>query len=143
MMAGTVMKVSIRLLVMTVCDVFGFKVINSVDLPISFQATVNKKRDYVNGGELQAVIFRVPEGPPSKKTFVRKGELILKSGAPATILIAHGYMCNMRDVSFLRWMFPEFNTFIFDFRAHGEHTTGQVCTFGHDEAYDIIAAVKF
>ena len=102
-----------------------------------------KKSNYVNGGKMEEVVFRVLEGSNSKKTFVRRGELILKKEAPATILIAHGYMCSMRDVSFLRWMFPSFNTFVFDFRAHGERSADQVCTFGHDEAYDVIGAVKF
>ena len=31
----------------------------------------------------------------------------------------------------------------FDFRGHGKNNEGQYCTFGRDEALDVIAAVKF
>ncbi|HJZ24504.1 MAG TPA: alpha/beta hydrolase [Candidatus Babeliales bacterium] len=104
---------------------------------------ISKRNNYVVDGTLKKITFRVPESLNGKKSFVRRGELVVKPGARATVLIAHGYMCSMRDVAFLRWIFPGLNTLVFDFRAHGDHTNDQVCTFGHDEAYDVIAAVQF
>lgn len=75
----------------------------------------------------------------------RKGMLIRYPGAQATIVICHGFMCDRHDVGFLRKLFPrlKFNILTFDFRAHGEDSKDQYCTFGHDEAYDVIAAAQF
>src|SRR3990172_1855200 len=105
-------------LLVSVCGIGMYSLAIFADSLTVSPWTVSKKRSYVDSGNLHHVVFRVPEGKPSQKTFVRKGELLLREGAQATILIAHGYMCSMRDVSFLRWMFPTFNTFVFDFRAH-------------------------
>lgn len=104
---------------------------------------VSWPKNYIVGGQLKKVSFYVPQKKGSSKKFARNGELVIRPNAPATILIAHGYMCSMRDVSFLRWLFTKYNSLVFDFRAHGTKTPEQVCTFGHDEAYDVIAAVKF
>lgn len=61
----------------------------------------------------------------------------------ATVIICHGFMCSKDDVMFLRWLFPRCNTMIFDFRGHGEYTDGQCCTFGYDEAHEVIAAAGY
>lgn len=75
----------------------------------------------------------------------RQGFLVRYPNARATIVIAHGFMCDKYDVGFIRQMFPKgkYNFLSFDFRAHGEDTKGQYCTFGRDEAYDVIAAAHF
>lgn len=74
---------------------------------------------------------------------VRKGYLFRRPGAIATVIVFHGFMCDKVDVLFLCSMFKEYNVLIFDFRGHGEATQGQCCTFGSDEAYDVLAAVEF
>lgn len=75
----------------------------------------------------------------------RKGILVRHKNAVATVVLAHGYMCDKYDMGFLRNMFPygKYNFLSFDFRAHGENVKGQRCTLGRDEAYDVMAAAKF
>lgn len=91
------------------------------------------------------VIIHSPEHENSTKTIARKGVLVWFEDAVATILVAHGYMCNKYDVAFLRNLFPygKFNFLTFDFRAHGENIEGQTCTLGRDEPLDVIAAANF
>lgn len=81
----------------------------------------------------------------SSNKIARKGLLVRFKNAKATILVAHGYMCNKYDVGFLRNLFPhgQYNFLTFDFRAHGENKEGQVCTLGKHEALDVIAAAQF
>lgn len=78
-------------------------------------------------------------------TFSRYAIFVHYPDAKATVLICHGFMCNKYDVSFLRTILPvgQFNFLSFDFRAHGENTEGQWCSFGRDEAQEVIAAVDF
>jgi pimeloyl-ACP methyl ester carboxylesterase len=94
---------------------------------------------------IENVTIYAQEGPDSAKKIARKGILIRFKDAKATILVAHGFMCNKHDVGFLRNLFPygKYNFLTFDFRAHGEETKGQFCTLGRDEAYDVIGAAKF
>ncbi len=75
----------------------------------------------------------------------RNGVLVRYKNAEANIVISHGFMCDKFDVAFLREMFPrgKYNFLTYDFRAHGENRDGQMCTFGRDEALDVIAAAKF
>lgn len=100
-------------------------------------------RNYIDNGELRRVVFQTPRNTKLSQFFTRRGELVVRQNAPATVIIAHGYMCSMRDVAFLRWMFPKYNILIFDMRAHGDTTSEQICTFGRDEALDVIAAARF
>jgi pimeloyl-ACP methyl ester carboxylesterase len=83
--------------------------------------------------------------PGSAENIARKGILVRFKNAKATILVAHGFMCNKYDVGFLRNLFPygQYNFLTFDFRAHGDDKEGQVCTLGKHEALDVIAAAKF
>ncbi len=78
-------------------------------------------------------------------TIMRKGFLLKKPQARATVLVCHGFMCDKFDAAFLRMIFPMCcNVMTFDFRAHGENVTQQqYCTFGRDEAHDVIAAVNY
>lgn len=79
----------------------------------------------------------------SSEVVSRKALLIRRDNAKANILMSHGFMCNKFDVGFLRSLFgPEYNFLVYDFRAHGEQTEGQTCTFGQDEALDVIAAAN-
>ncbi len=81
----------------------------------------------------------------SDTLIARKGILVKYPNAKATVVICHGFMCDKFDVGFVRQMFPKgsFNFLSFDFRAHGENTEGQCCTFGRDEALDVQAAAAY
>ena len=110
----------------------------------AFEQKAGKKGlKYVTDGSLEYVRFPVQESLFSEKTFMRRGILIKRQKAKATVLVCHGYMCDKYDVSFLHVMFKDYNSVGFDFRAHGEEKEGQCCTFGRDESYDVIGAVKY
>ncbi len=102
-----------------------------------------KKLKYLNDATQENVIFPVQESVVSQKSYMRRGILIKRPKAKATVLICHGYMCDKYDVSFLHVMFKEYNSLSFDFRAHGEDRDGQCCTFGRDESYDVVGAAQF
>ena len=95
-----------------------------------------------DGAVVEEVVLHVKENATSDKYIERKGRLVYYDNAQATVLIMHGFMCDKFDVGFLRSLFPRprFNSLTFDFRAHGEDSKGQCCTFGRDEAFDVIAA---
>src|SRR5581483_3113438 len=94
---------------------------------------------------VEEVTIYSQEKADSTKKIARKGILVRHKDAVATILVAHGFMCNKYDVGFLRNIFPygKYNFLTFDFRAHGENTEGQYCTLGADEALDVTAAAKY
>jgi len=96
-------------------------------------------------GVVEKVTIYSQEHVNSDVKIARKGILVRFKDAQATILLAHGYMCNKFDVGFLRNLFPygKYNFLSFDFRAHGEDAKGQSCTLGSEEALDVIAAAKF
>ena len=100
---------------------------------------------YFTNAFLETVVIYAREDASSVKTIPRKGILLRNKKAKATIIICHGFMCEKEDVAFLRHLFPksQYNILVFDFRAHGEHREQQFCTFGRDEAYDVIAAAHF
>jgi len=99
----------------------------------------------IKNGILEKVAIYPHLQSESSKRIMRKGYLVRYDNADATIVTCHGFMCDKFDVSFLRRVFPRqrYNIMSFDFRGHGEDTAGQYCTFGRDEALDVIAAVKF
>ena len=92
----------------------------------------------------EEVVLQVPEDDKGHVS-LRRGELITRSNAPATVILFHGFKCKRSDVRPLRtFMFPDYNTFIFDFRAHGMHAhPSECCSFGVDEVKDVKAAVDF
>ncbi len=93
----------------------------------------------------ERVTLHSKESADSKETIERQGVLIRHPNAQANIVICHGFMCDKFDVGFLRQLFPrgKYNFLTFDFRAHGENTKDQCCTFGRDEANEVIAAANF
>ena len=109
---------------------------------LSNAAVQNDKRPESTTESIQ---FQTPLNDTSNKKITRKGILFRNKDAVATVVLAHGYMCDKFDVGFLRGMFPygKFNFLSFDFRAHGEDSKGQHCTLGRDEALDVIAAAKY
>jgi uncharacterized protein len=94
---------------------------------------------------IERVMFDVQENELSNKTIKRHGIFTQHPNAQATIVICHGFMADKYDVGCLRYLFAKkkFNTLVFDFRAHGDNREGQLCTFGKDEAYDVIGAAHF
>lgn len=79
----------------------------------------------------------------SNEHIARRGLLITRSDARATVLVMHGYTSNKIDMGILRLLFSPYNLLLFDFRAHGEFVEGQSSTLGCDEVYDVFAAVDF
>lgn len=102
-----------------------------------------RDKNYIEDGAMEQVTFYSQYAPNSDKKIPRKGLFVKKNDALGTVLICHGFMCDKHDVGFLRSLFPDYNVMTFDFRAHGEHTKGQCCTLGRDEAYDVTAAAQF
>ena len=94
---------------------------------------------------VEHVVLRPRAGHCSEGRISREGVLARCKGAKATILVCHGFMCDKYDVGILRKVFKksQFNVMTFDFRAHGQNSQGQYCTFGRDEALDVIAAARF
>jgi pimeloyl-ACP methyl ester carboxylesterase len=79
----------------------------------------------------------------SNELIAREGVLVTRPKARATILVMHGYTSNKVDMGILRLLFSPYNILLFDFRAHGENTEGQLSTLGYDEVHDVLAAVDF
>lgn len=107
-----------------------------------------KKRSEEHVFKHTGVIFEEIElhalpGLSAGKKVIRKGFLLRRPNARATVIIFHGFMCDKSDILFMAAMFKEYNVLIFDFRGHGELTQGQCSTFGSDESYDVLAAVEF
>lgn len=100
--------------------------------------------DMIPGAVVEKVSIYSQKNCISPEKITRKGLLVRRENAKANILMSHGFMCNKFDIGFVRGLFgPEYNFLTFDFRAHGEHVDDQTCTFGRDEALDVIAAANF
>jgi len=105
---------------------------------------VIEEQSYVHGDAVvEPISFYSQKSKDSTDRIVRQGALKTQKGAKATVVICHGYMCDKNDTGFLRSVFKDYNVLTFDFRAHGQNTARQYCTFGHDEALDVIGAVDF
>lgn len=110
-----------------------------------FGSVLGRHADFVDDGIVERVVIYAKESDCSDKKIPRAGILVRYPNAIGTVLVSHGFMCDKYDVGMLRQLFPKgkLNVFSWDFRAHGEHKQGQVCTFGKNEAYDVIAAAQF
>jgi esterase/lipase len=103
-----------------------------------------KQKKYLKNAQLRPISFTSVKNDKDKdKTVMRKGWLLIKKNAPATILICHGFMTSKEDMALMRFILSDYNVMTFDFRAHGENPDGQCCTFGQDEKNDVIGAVDF
>lgn len=111
----------------------------------SYGRVVSTYDDYIQGALVDKVELFAQKNEQSREVVERNGLFVHYPDAEATVLMCHGFMCNKFDQGALRTLFPRgrFNILSFDFRAHGEKTEGQMCTFGKDEAYDVIAAAQF
>jgi len=106
---------------------------------------LSSQQDVISNALVETVKI-YPQGKKDvRNKLERNGLLVRYKDAQATILVCHGFMCDKHDAGLLRRVFPrgKYNVMTFDFRAHGENRSGQLCTFGHDEARDVIAAAKF
>jgi pimeloyl-ACP methyl ester carboxylesterase len=108
-------------------------------------AFYNKQKKYFNGSAAIPVSFESKKNSDQNdnETIKRNGLLYINNEAKATILVCHGFMTSKEDFSLFRYLFKDYNVLTFDFRAHGENSSGQICTFGNDEKYDIYGAVDF
>ena len=114
-------------------------------IPIDMHGTVDEIiEDSDTGVIMEKVTILTKKDDISRERFHRKGLVVRRPNAKATILMCHGFMCNKFDVGFIRSLFgSEYNFLAFDFRGHGEEAEGQVCTFGRDEVHDVFAAASF
>lgn len=120
-------------------------------LPISCEETIEvvptgklaHAVSLLDAAKEQEVMLYAPCHPGSSELIGRKGVLVTRPGATATVIVMHGYTSNRVDTGLMRLIFPRYNLLLFDFRAHGEHTYGQRSTLGHEEVYDVFAAVDF
>ncbi len=103
----------------------------------------DRKKKYLGEVQEEIITFYALKKAGSSEKIMREGILISNKNASATVLMCHGFMCDKRDIGFMREIFKGHTIMTFDFRAHGEHVANQYCTFGHEEAYDVIGAVKF
>lgn len=69
------------------------------------------------------------------------GLLVHRSHAVANLLLCHGYRRNKESLGGLIKLFPDYNIFLFDFRAHGE-SKGALTTIGFREIGDVNAAMS-
>lgn len=103
--------------------------------------------DYIDGAITEKVVLYPKKNRTCDASDIieRDALLVRYEGAVGTILMCHGFMCTKADMAVLRRLFHQgdFNIMIFDFRAHGTRAEGQQCTFGLDEACDVLAAAYF
>lgn len=98
---------------------------------------------FFNDASEEPVVIHARENLTSDKKITRKGTLYKRPHAKATVLICHAFTLNQYDASFLHWVFKDYNTMAFDFRAHGEDRGDYCCTFGRDESYEVVAAAQW
>jgi pimeloyl-ACP methyl ester carboxylesterase len=108
---------------------------------------VSRHADYIDGAITDKIILypKKTRLSTAREVIERDAVLVRYDDAVATVLLCHGFMCSKVDTGVLRRLFPRgrFNVMSFDFRAHGTRATGQQCTFGRDEACDVLAAAYF
>lgn len=110
---------------------------------IPYQHATVQQQKYLGKATLEPISFASHHTTESGFPIERRGTLLLREGAQAVVMICHGFMCNEIDIRFLRMLFP-YHVMAFDFRAHGNNVEPEhYCTFGKDEAYDVLGAVKY
>jgi len=117
-------------------SVFGYSSVVYGDI-------ISRDENSIPGSIIEKIALYPRKMANSHERIMRKAVLIRRKKSKGTVLIAHGFMCTKEDVAFLRSLFPNFNCMTFDMRAHGENKKGQYCTFGRDEAFDVMAAGRF
>lgn len=100
-------------------------------------------KSYINKLHVEQVSFYSQESADKNVFMERKGLLVKRDNPKGTVIVCHGYLSNKFESIYFRHLFPDYNVFAFDFRAHGEFAQGQRSTIGKEEAFDVIAAVEF
>lgn len=138
----TVLSLSVLAFSLSIFAVNSRSTLNTINARASITGQTNGSRP---APIVEPVTIYSEEKKGSDHKIARKGVLVRFPQAKATILLAHGFMCDKYDVGFLRNLFPygQYNFLSFDFRAHGEDKVGQTCTLGKNEALDVIAAARF
>lgn len=145
----TRVKHQVTIIIILFCS---FLLINDVQGECMDQSTkeamadfLTKQNKYIKPeGTLEKISFHSAVNSESHETILRNGYLLKRKNARGVVFILNGFMCTKYDSSFLRTMlFPDFHVVTFDFRAHGDDVDcNQCCTFGRDEAYDVLGAVN-
>lgn len=113
-------------------------------LSITNSQQENALKKYIPEGNLEEIIFYVREKDNSNEHFARSAQILKRDNAKANIIICHGFMCDKRDISFLRSIFKNFNIITFDFRAHGQIVIDdQYCTFGKNECHEVMGITHY
>jgi pimeloyl-ACP methyl ester carboxylesterase len=137
----------IRLLIVCFVGLLKAHEVTVIPAKIDHYGTIDEvHKDLIDdeGGIMEKVTLFAQKKRDSQETIARKGLLYRHKNARANILMCHGFMCNKFDVGFVRSLFGnDYNFLAFDFRAHGELAEDQVCTFGRDEIYDVVAGAQF
>lgn len=126
--------------------VFGFGALiflsNGMSTAHEMQEKMNK---YFKGGRLETIQIQVPVGFDTQETIEREAILLKRPNAKGNVVLCHGYMCDKFDAGMLRTaLFSDHNVLSFDFRAHGVKVDEkQCCTFGRDEAHEVMAAANY
>ena len=130
-----------------VCAIFFMLLFYRAEVPeekeLDLKPYEQSSARYLSNRHAEYISLYPKQNYSSSEKIERKAILMRRANAPATVVIAHGFMCNKIDVGFLRWIFDNYNTLTFDFRAHGELTDGQCCSLGNKEVLDVLAAVNF
>lgn len=98
-------------------------------------ATFEMRKEILQKYDVKEVRFNSADGVSLAGIFIHR------SRAKANLLVCHGYRSFKERNLDLIEMFPQFNIFFFDFRAHGQ-SSGEMTTIGLKEFEDVIAAVK-
>lgn len=116
--------------------------------------TIEKKSPAFKGSAYIALIEKVHQkwldmpGGVEKVTFKASdgvtlaGVWIKREKALGTLVVSHGLGGCKEKRSVFAEVFPEFNIFLFDFRAHHQ-SGGDYISFGYHEAKDVIAAAEW
>jgi pimeloyl-ACP methyl ester carboxylesterase len=112
-------------------------------LKASFREDVEHFGDSATHIKIESVEFPVQQSMKNTDTFIRKGIFIIRPQAIGTVVVCHGFTQSKNEAAFFRTLFPHFNVFAFDFRAHGELIDGQYSTIGSEEVFDVKGAVEF
>ena len=115
-----------------------------VGVPINFYGELLSIDEHsIKGATLETIALYPQKIARSRERIMRKALFVKHKKSKGTVLISHGFMCTKEDIAFLRSLFPECNSLIFDMRAHGECKEGQYCTLGRDEALDVATAARY
>jgi len=100
------------------------------------ELTKNIRDELLQRKDIKVHAFATDDG------FTLTGFLFERENAQANLLLCHGYRGGKEFMYGYIDMFPKYNIFMFDFRAHGQ-SSGDFTSLGCHEYKDVIAASKF